>query len=127
MKRVTAAIIMKNDLVLIAQRGKNEKLQGMWELPGGKMEKGETPQGCLKREIQEELNIEIEVGDFFGESTYRYATGEIKLLAYFSKKVTGEIQLSVHDQVKWVSMKELDQFDFSPADIPLIKRLMEEM
>lgn len=127
MKEVTAAIIIKDGKILIAQRGKNEKLAGKWELPGGKIEKGETPQECLKREIIEELNIEIEVGDFFGESIYKYSNGEIRLLTYFARILKGKIELSVHDQVKWVTTRELDEFDFSPADIPLIERLKEEL
>lgn len=126
MKEVTAAIITKDNLILIAQRGKNEKLSGMWEFPGGKIEARETPQQCLKREIQEELNIEIEVGKFFGESDYTYPNGEIKLLAYFAIIVKGDIKLSVHDEVKWISVNEFDNFEFAPADIPLVEKLKGE-
>ncbi|WP_053956528.1 (deoxy)nucleoside triphosphate pyrophosphohydrolase [Inediibacterium massiliense] len=127
MKDVTAAVIIKDDLILIARRGKNENLEGKWEFPGGKIEKDETPQQCLKREIQEELNIEIEVGDFLGESIYKYSNGEIRLLAYFSIIIEGEMKLSVHDKVKWVNIKEMDTFDFAPADVPLVKRLKESL
>ncbi len=127
MKEVTAAIIIKDGLALIAQRGKNENLSGKWEFPGGKIEEGETPQECLKREIQEELNIEIEVGEFFDKSIYTYPNGEIKLLAYFSTIVKGDIKLSVHDQVKWVKINELARFDFAPADIILVEKLKENL
>lgn len=123
MKEVTAAIIIKDDLILIAQRGKDESLAGKWEFPGGKIESGETPQECLKREIKEELNIEIQVGEFLGESIYTYPNGQIKLMGYFATIVNGNFELSVHDEVKWVSIDEIDNFDFAPADIPLVKKL----
>lgn len=126
MKEVTAAIIIKDDLILIAQRGKKEKLAGKWEFPGGKIERGETPEECLKREISEELNIEIKVGEFFGESIYTYANGEIKLIAYFAEILSGEIVLSVHDEVKWVTIKEIASFNFAPADVPLVEKLKNE-
>ncbi|SHI03683.1 8-oxo-dGTP diphosphatase MutT [Clostridium grantii] len=127
MKKVTAAIIIKNNLILIAQRGQNEKLAGKWEFPGGKIEADETPQKCLKREIQEELDLEIQVGKFFDESIYTYPNGEIKLLAYFAEIVNGDIKLSVHDEVKWVSINEIESFDFAPADIPLVQKLKGEV
>lgn len=123
MKEVTAAIIIKDDLILIAQRGRDESLAGKWEFPGGKIESGETPQECLKREIKEELNIEIQVGEFLGESIYTYPNGQIKLMGYFATIVNGNFELSVHDEVKWVSIDEIDNFDFAPADIPLVKKL----
>ena len=68
MKQVTAAIILKDNKVLIAQRSPDDKLANKWEFPGGKIEHGESPQECLKREIREELDFEIEVLDFFAES-----------------------------------------------------------
>ncbi|SHH24036.1 8-oxo-dGTP diphosphatase MutT [Clostridium grantii] len=127
MKKVTAAIIIKNNLILIAQRGKNEKLAGKWEFPGGKIEANETPQQCLKREIKEELDLEIQVGKFFDESIYTYPNGKIKLLAYFAEIVNGDIKLSVHDEVKWVSINEIETFDSAPADILLVQKLKGEV
>lgn len=125
MKEVTAAIITNNDKILIAQRAKNENLAGKWEFPGGKTEKGETPQQCLKREIQEELELNIEVGEFFGESIYTYSNGQIKLIAYFSTIIDGKIHLHVHDQVEWVTIDEIGKYDFAPADIPLVEKLQD--
>lgn len=125
MKEVTAAIITNNDKILIAQRAKNENLAGKWEFPGGKTEKGETPQQCLKREIQEELELNIEVGEFLGESIYTYSNGQIKLMAYFSTIIDGKIQLHVHDQVEWVTIDEIGKYDFAPADIPLVEKLQD--
>jgi len=127
MKLVTAAIIINNGKVLIAQRAENQQLAGKWEFPGGKVEPGETPEECLKREIKEELGINIEVNDFFGESTYHYDTGTIKLLAYKSQWIDGECKLSVHSRIKWVKPYELENYDFAPADIYFVNKLKEEL
>lgn len=125
MKEVTA-IIIKEKLILIAQRRKNEYLAGKWEFPGGKIEFGETSQQCLSRKIKEELNLEIKVEQLFNERVYTYPKGRIKLLSYFAEAMSEDIKLSVYDQVKWVSIDEMDEFDFVPTDIPLVERLKKE-
>lgn len=127
MMLVTAAIIINNGLILISQRANNQKLAGKWEFPGGKIEPGEIPEECLKREIKEELGINIEVDEFFDKSVYRYDTGEIKLLAYKAQWIEGEYKLTAHSQMKWVEPCELENYDFAPADIPFIKRLKGEL
>lgn len=111
--------------MLIAKRKKEDKLAHKWEFPGGKIEKGETAEECLKREIKEELKINVRIGDFFGESLYYYPQGAIQLLAYWAYWESGGIELMVHDEYKWVSIKELDYYDFAPADLPLVKKLKE--
>jgi len=111
--------------VLIAQRAENQNLAGKWEFPGGKIEYGERPEECLKREISEELGISIEVDEFFGESIYRYDIGEIKLLAYKARWIGGNCKLTVHSQIKWVKPWELESYDFAPADVPFVKKLKE--
>ena len=123
MKEVTAAIILKDNLVLIAQRAPDENIAGKWEFPGGKIEPGETPQECLKREIKEELDVDIEVLDFFGESIYTYHSGTIKLMAFWCKWISGDFTLKVHSRILWVNRHELDLYDFAPADIPLVEKL----
>ena len=123
MKEVTAAVIVKDNKVLIAQRSPKDKLAGKWEFPGGKIELGETPQDCLKREIREELDVDIEVLNFFGESIYSYHSGTIKLIAFWCKWISGDFTLKVHSQNAWVNHNELDLYDFAPADIPLVEKL----
>ena len=123
MKEVTAAIILKDNKVLIAQRAPEDNLAGKWEFPGGKIEHGETLQECLKREIREELDVEIEVLDFFGESIYAYHSGTIKLMAFWCQWISGDFTLKVHSHIAWVSHVELDLYDFAPADIPLVEKL----
>lgn len=127
MKDVAAAIIINNGKILIAQRAENQKLAGKWEFPGGKVESGETPEECLKREINEEFGIDIKVNDFFGESIYQYDTETIKLIAYKAQWIDGEYKLTAHSQIKWIESYELENYDFAPADIPFIKKLKEEL
>jgi len=123
MKEVIAAIIIKDNKVLISQRAPKENLAGKWEFPGGKTEQGETPQECLKREIREELEVDIDVLDFFGESIYAYHSGTIQLMAFWCKWISGEFTLNVHSNMAWVNRQELDLYDFAPADIPLVDKL----
>ncbi|HBW34227.1 8-oxo-dGTP diphosphatase MutT [Desulfosporosinus sp. BICA1-9] len=127
MKEVTAAIIVKDNQVLIAQRAPGENLAGKWEFPGGKTEPGETPQECLKREIKEELDVEIDVSEFFGESIYEYHNGTIKLMAFWCRWISGALTLKVHSQIAWVNHHELDLYDFAQADIPLVEKLKAVM
>lgn len=127
MQDVTAAIIINDGKVLIAQRAEKQKLAGRWEFPGGKVEAGETPEECLVREIEEELGIKIKVDSFFGENVYEYDTGTIRLLAYKAKWVGGEFKLTDHSQIKWVRPEELEDHDFAPADIFFIKKLKGEL
>lgn len=125
MKRVTAAIIKKEDKVLIAQRSKGDKLALKWEFPGGKIEKNETPEECLKREIKEELNLSIQVTDHFADSIYKYDSGEITLQAYLGEIKSGDLLLRVHNDLRWVRINELRNFEFCPADVPLVERMMD--
>lgn len=123
MKEVTAAIILKENKVLIAQRAPGENLAGKWEFPGGKIEPGETLQECLMREIREEFDVDIEVLDYFGESIFEYSSGTIKLVAFWCRWVAGDFILRVHSQIVWLNPSELDQYDFAPADISLAEQL----
>jgi len=124
MVTVTGAILAKNGKLLIAKRAVADKLGNKWEFPGGKVEDGETPEACLTRELKEELAIEVHVGAFLGENVHRYADGVIRLLAYQVFWLAGELESKVHDEVKWVSPEELDQYDFAPADVPFVERFL---
>lgn len=125
MKEVTAAIIVHNGKVLIAQRSDGQ-MAGFWEFPGGKVEPGETYEECLRREIKEELNIEVEVKDLFGESRYQYEFGEIKLIAYECRWTGGQLVLNDHRRIAWVRPGEMDRYQYLPADIPLVSRLQHQ-
>lgn len=81
----------------------------------------------MQREIREELDVNIEVLDFFGESIYAYHSGTIKLMAFWCKWISGEFTLKVHSNLAWVNRHELDLYDFAPADIPLVEKLKAVM
>lgn len=126
MTTVTAAIIKKGDKYLITQRSISDKLPLKWEFPGGKVEIGETPEECLIREIKEELNLEVAVGEKVATSTYSYGSGTISLVAYSAQIIGGSIILLDHNDAKWVGLNKLGQFDFCPADIVIVNKLKED-
>jgi len=124
MIRVTAAILINDNKILIAQRRDTDKLAGKWEFPGGKIEDNETPEQCLIREMQEEFGIDVAINGFFGENTYDYEMETIQLLAYHTVWQSGNFSLNAHAAIKWVSVSQLHQFDFAPADKPLVDKLL---
>lgn len=127
MIKVTAAIIIKDHKLLIGRRKPGGHASGKWELPGGKMQKGETPEECLARELFEEFSITVKVGAFFGSSPYAYPFLKIELLAYRVEHVSGEFALSDHEKIAWVGNAELDDYDFALADRPLVEKIRKEL
>lgn len=123
--RVTAAILIKDDKIIIARRGPDDKLADKWEFPGGKVEINETPEQCLKREMKEEFDIDVSVGEYLGSSIYHYDHISIELLAYRTYWEDGEINLKDHDDFKWISLEELVEFDFAPADLVFVEKLQK--
>ena len=123
MQTVTAAIMLKDQKVFIAQRRSEDRLAFKWEFPGGKLEDGETPEECLRREMKEEFGIEVSVGKFFGESIYTYEHGTIRLVAYITEWTGGELKPIEHRDCPWVSIEELTAYELAPADIPLAEKL----
>jgi len=126
MKLVTAAIIRDDENILVVRRGPGEKLAGFWEFPGGKVEHPETLQECLERELFEELDIATKVTDVVAVSDYKYETGAIKLVALKAEILHGEISLSVHDKLQWLTAREILDLKLAPADIPIAQALLEE-
>jgi 8-oxo-dGTP diphosphatase len=123
---VTAGVIIHEDKVLITRRAPNENFAGSWEFPGGKIEPNETPEDCLVREIKEELNIDVSIEKFCTEVTHDYGHMIVHLMTYYCTIIKGDIQISVHDQYKWVKINDLVKYDLLPADIPIVKKIMEE-
>ena len=122
--RVTAAILEKDGRILIAKRKAGDDLfAGLWEFPGGKIEEGESPEECMARELKEELDIEVEVGMLIKSNKHKYPNGIFELLAYKVKHISGKIILNDHDEIKWVTIDEMSNYKFPPADIPIIHYL----
>lgn len=126
MIRVVAAVIEKDGLVLIARRPEGDRLAGLWEFPGGKIEVGEEPQGCLARELREEFGITAEIGEFLLAHVHRYPHTEIELLSYRVAHVSGDFELRDHAEIRWVRPDELAAFPFAPADLPTVLLLRGE-
>jgi len=126
MRVVTAAIILRDGRVLLAQRDGDDPLAGKWEFPGGKLHAGETEEECLKRELEEEFEIVADVGSFLTESVYDYGSGSLRIRAYWASWDGDDLALRVHRDVAWVDPQDLATYDLLPADVP-IARLLTEM
>ena len=118
--RVVAAAITDGERVLAGRRAVHKRQAGCWELPGGKVEKGESDAAALAREISEELGMIIEVGDCLAESDHRYAHGVIRLVAYRCRWVSGEPRPTDHDRIAWIDADEASGLPWAPADVPLL-------
>ena len=120
---VTAAIIRRNGKILIAKRSSTSSLPNKWEFPGGKIDDGETPEECLKRELQEEFDIIVDVGVYLTESVYQYEQITIRLIAFQVTTDADFETLNAHDDVRWVSAEKLLDYDLAPADVPIAKEV----
>ena len=125
--KVIAAAIIKNKKLLITQRPINKTLALIWEFPGGKIEKGETNEECLIREIKEELDVTINVHQFIGESSHQYDFGNITVYLYKASIREGKIRLIEHNAMAWISSKEFDKYQFPPLNVTLIEQVKEIM
>ena len=129
--RVVAAIMKaineKGEPIIFAtQRGYGE-FKGGWEFPGGKIEEGETPKQALIREIREELETEIAVGELIDTIEYDYPTFHLSMDCFWAEVVSGDLVLKEHEAAKWLTKAELDSVEWLPADIALIEKIREKM
>jgi 8-oxo-dGTP diphosphatase len=122
---VTAALIRDEGRILIAQRGRSKRFGWKWEFPGGKVRVDETPEDCLRREIKEELNLEIQVEKHFCTTYHQYPDFNIELIAFWCSILGGTLKLADHEQVRWVTVQEMNQYSFVEADLNLIAALEE--
>ncbi len=120
--RVVAAVIKKENKIFCTQRGYGD-FKGGWEFPGGKIEEGESPQEALVREIKEELDADIKVGDLIKTVEYDYPTFHLSMDCFWCELVSGEIELKEHEDAKWLDKNNIDSVDWLPADLDLINFL----
>ena len=114
--RVVAAVIRDNNRIFATQRGYGD-LKGGWEFPGGKIEKGETPQEALKREICEELDTEILVGELIDTIEFDYPTFHLSMDCFWCEVVKGDLVLKEHEAAKWLNKNTIDEVEWLPADV----------
>lgn len=129
--RVVAAVIKAvnkqgNPVIYATQRGYGEFKDG-WEFPGGKIEAGETPQEALKREIMEELDTEISVGQLIDTIEYDYPTFHLSMDCFWAEVVSGKLILKEHEAAKWLTREELNSVEWLPADVALIDKIAESL
>ena len=108
---------------LVTMRDKNRNQGGLWEFPGGKIEKGESNEEALKREIYEELKISISVHKLLVDYTYEYPETVVRLITYLCTIEDGKPELTEHENMKWVTVEEMKLLEFAPADIPTVEIL----
>ena len=125
--RVVAAIIKtinenEETVIFATQRGYGD-FKGGWEFPGGKIEEGETPQEALKREILEELDTEISVGELIDTIEYDYPTFHLSMDCFWAEIVLGDLILKEHEAAKWLTKDELNSVNWLPADVTLIDKI----
>lgn len=123
--KVTCAIITFQNKILAVQRSKRMSMPLKWEFPGGKIEQAETEIDCVKREVREELNIEIDVLERLTPTVYSYPTFTIELIPYRANYVGGELQLKEHHQYLLLNKQELDSLDWADADWAIVREIMK--
>ena len=121
---VTCAIINFNGNVLAVQRSETMKLPLKWEFPGGKIESGESEIDCIKREIFEELNIEIKINERLTPVIHQYSNFKIKLIPFNTEYISGKLILKEHSDFLLVNKKDLIDLDWAEADLPILKEFL---
>jgi len=120
---VCAAVIQQQDKVLLTKRPADKQQGGFWEFPGGKIDPGESPHASLKRELREELTIEIEVGPVLETVYHHYEWGSVLIIAYLCRWQNGTLRhIEVADHA-WATADELDSYEILPADRPILDKL----
>ena len=126
MKRVVAALIVKDGKFLVCQRTRHQTMPMKWEFPGGKIEEGEQPRDALRRELDEELGIDATIGDEVLRIRHEYPNrSSVELRFFVVREYQREIENKIFNDLRWAERAELPGFDFLEADVELVKQLSE--
>ena len=126
--RVVGAIVERDGAVFAARRNPDRSAGGLWEFPGGKVEVGESPEAALRRELQEELNVDVSVGVFVDQSLSDVGSVRIELSCYAAEfEGDDPVSSSDHDAMTWVPLTELSSLQWAPGDVPLLEGLPERL
>lgn len=126
MTQVVAALIWQNNRFLICRRPPHKTRGLLWEFVGGKVETGETKQQALMRECMEELAVKIRVDDVYMQLVHTYPDMTVELTLFNAAITAGEPQLLEHTEIRYIAVDEIDNFDFCPADVEILKKLKED-
>ena len=123
---VVCGVIFKHNKVFLCRRKPEKQLGGYWEFPGGKIEPGETHENALRRELVEELEMEIAQLNFFHTTVHEYESFTIRLSAFTCEFAKSSYNMADHDQFEWISIENLATKRIAPADLPIVEKLLQE-
>lgn len=127
MLRVACAVIFHENKILVTQRGPSMKMPYKWEFPGGKIEAGENPDECIKREIMEELNISINIKRLLHPVVHKYSDFIIELFPFVADYASGIITLKEHMQCTWLPPEKLKDLDWAEADAGIVDEVLKSL
>lgn len=123
--KVVCGLIRNEGKIFIARRKPGKAMAGYWEFPGGKIENGELPELALKRELEEELGMQVDNLKFFAEGTHSYETFDIHLFCYSCRLISDSSHLLDHDKVAFVYPQDLKRYNIAPADLFIVERIVD--
>lgn len=126
MTDVVAALIWRGNRFLACQRPAHKARGLLWEFVGGKVEAGESREEALIRECREELDVRISVGDVFMEVIHEYPDLMVRLTLFHAGIISGEPKMLEHNDIRWITVDEIDSLSFCPADVDILRKLKEE-